>query len=75
MLLMLAKRSSAKRDQIIAATAPSKISDIEMINPSTRRRPKGNTINKGPDKPTEWTETGWCHPAAQSSRKLEEAIA
>ena len=76
MLLMLAKRASAKRDQMIAATAPSKLSDIELLSPSPSKSPRpklrvsSSDLSPLPDTNFTWVETNWCHPAAQSSRRL-----
>lgn len=82
-LLMLAKRVGARREQGLSAATPSKVSDIELISPSPRKQRKTTRLPssssyctpatkkrvKEDQQLSRWIDTGWCHPAAQPSKK------
>ena len=72
-LLMLAKRVCVRRDIGFVTANASTLSDLALISQSPRQnrtRPKSNMSqsNVGEYK---WIEIGWCHPAAQSSRRSD----
>lgn len=72
-LLMLAKRVSIRRDHGPISVVPREMSHIELINPSSRKR-IDYSLSDAPknmmcERESQWIEIGWCHPAAQSSRR------
>jgi len=82
-LMVLARRLCARREQG-ASAIPGKKSDIELINPGAQlstMKPERNRI-ESPRKGTGaasslqeddnyyWVESSWCHPAAQSTRRM-----
>jgi WD40 repeat protein len=70
-ILMLAKRVGLRRDGGHASATPVKFSDLELISPSPRKRSRiqhsGSSTTSARD--FKWIDIGWCHPAAQSSRR------
>lgn len=75
-LLMLAKRVCIRRDHGPVSATPSKMSDLDLISLSRSQQNDGAMHKKGLsvvsatfDEQASWVEVGWCHPAAQSSRR------
>ena len=80
-LLMLSRRLCVRRDHGEVSTQTGKQkSDLELMsskNPSKKPNPKAEKGRNGISKSDDfgigdrvWVETGWCHPAAKSSRRL-----
>jgi WD domain, G-beta repeat len=79
---MLAKRVCVRRDIGHVSATPSKLSDLHLISPSPRKsmamKPTNVLLSQkrvgiAIDSENECTvmDIGWCHPAAQSSRRTD----
>ena len=70
-ILMLAKRFCLRRDSGSVVTIPSALSDLALISMSPRKSPKDTHryMSNSISGEFKWIEIGWCHPAAQSSRR------
>jgi hypothetical protein len=70
-ILMLAKRVCVRRDTSMVTAYSSTLSDLALISVS----PRENRTTYHPKRilskldEYKWIEIGWCHPAAQSSRR------
>jgi WD40 repeat protein len=85
-VMLLAKRLSSRREQGggVGVSSPAKRSDLELMVPlfPPSKTVKGVFVNNKSagiqrgsassidEQPLQWIETSWCHPAAQSSRRL-----
>jgi WD40 repeat protein len=77
-LLMLARRLCIRRAQGQVSSTPVRKSDLDIMSPSSARR--DGIVLQRPQNPKSTSEDefrivemGWCHPAAQSSRRATAA--
>ncbi|GAX11774.1 hypothetical protein FisN_7Lh156 [Fistulifera solaris] len=69
-LLLLSKRLSGRREQGVTTSSSATISDIDSLGLSKTFMDEPVQGHDSQDSPLHWMETGWCHPAAKSARRL-----